>query len=37
MTLAIEHTVIVVLDAMLGVGRDAGCDALVGQSLTEGG
>jgi hypothetical protein len=35
--LSIEHAVIVVLDAVAGVGRNAGRDALLGQSLPEGG
>lgn len=35
--LAVEHAIIVVLDAVPGVRRDAWGDALVGQSLPEGG
>ena len=35
--LAVENAIIVMLDAVLCVGRDTGRDALVEQSLPEGG
>ena len=37
MALAIENAVVVVLDAVAGMGRDAGSDTLVCQGLAEGG
>lgn len=37
MALLVEGWVVVVLDAVLGVRRDAGRDAAIGQRLAEGG
>lgn len=35
--LPVEDAIVVMLDAVAGMGRDAGCDALLGQGLPEGG
>jgi len=35
--LPVEDAIVVMLDAVAGMRRDAGCDALVGEGLPEGG